>query len=101
GSPCFSPPASPAVTALRKEADERIIIFSASTTRKKTRPPRKRRGQTQGGMASLSNQSCSGGAEVKRSCRIMTAPMPSGRYLLPRCALKDSDESSRYRLFKR
>ena len=55
-------PASTAVTALRKEADERIIIFSASTTRKKTRPPRKRRGQTQSGIASLSNKTCSGGA---------------------------------------
>src|SRR4030095_9637383 len=55
-------PASTAVTPLRKEADERIIIFSASTTRKKTRPPRKRRGQTQSGMASLSNKICSGGA---------------------------------------
>ena len=55
-------PASTAVTALRKEADERIIIFSASTTRKKIRPPRKRRGQTQSGMASLSNKTCSGGA---------------------------------------
>ena len=55
-------PASTAVTALRKEADERIIIFSASTTRKKIRPPRKRRGQTQSGIASLSNKTCSGGA---------------------------------------
>src|SRR5262249_22306819 len=32
-------PASTAVTALRNEADERMIIFSASTMRKNTNPP--------------------------------------------------------------
>ena len=34
-------PASTAVTALRKEPDERMMSFSASTTRKNTRPPAK------------------------------------------------------------
>src|SRR5215467_12884486 len=53
-------PASTAVTALRRDADERMIIFSSSTTRKNARPPRKSRGQTQSGIASLSNSACSG-----------------------------------------
>ena len=44
-------PASTAVTALRKDADERIIIFSSSTTRKNTSPPTKSHGQTLSGIA--------------------------------------------------
>src|SRR5262245_8359665 len=55
-------PASTAVTALLNEADERMIIFSASTMRKNTNPARKSHGQTQSGIASLSNSACSGGA---------------------------------------
>ena len=55
-------PASTAVTASRKEPDERMISFSASTTRKNTRPAMKSHGQTQSGMASVSNRRCSGGA---------------------------------------
>src|SRR5262249_494851 len=60
--PLLHAPASTAVTALLKEADERMIIFSASTMRKNTNPARKSHGQTQSGIASLSNRACSGGA---------------------------------------
>ena len=40
----------------------RMIAFSASTTRKKIRPPRNNHGQTPSGIASVSNTDCSGGA---------------------------------------
>src|SRR5215470_5438521 len=43
-------------------ADERMIIFSTPPTRKNPNPPRKSNGQTQSGIASLSNRTCSGGA---------------------------------------
>src|SRR5262249_22676882 len=55
-------PASAAVTAPRREALERMINFSSSTTRKNTNPPRNSHGQTYSGTASLSNRRCSGGA---------------------------------------
>jgi hypothetical protein len=48
--------ASTAVTVLRKEPDEWMISFSASTTRKNTNPARKSQGQTQSGIASLPNR---------------------------------------------
>ena len=51
-------PASSAVTALRKEPDERMNGFSASTTRKNTRPAMISHGQTQSGAASLSSSRC-------------------------------------------
>src|SRR5262249_61868857 len=55
-------PASTAVTILRREPVERMMSFSTSTTRKKIRPPTRSHGQTQKGIASLSNKRCSGGA---------------------------------------
>ena len=55
-------PDSTAVTAPRKEPDERMMSFSTSTTRKNTSPPTKSHGHTQRGLASLSNTRCSGGA---------------------------------------
>src|SRR6476646_10091528 len=70
----------------------RMISFSVSTTRKNTRPPSKSQGQTQSGTASVSKRTCIGGAYVNKSCRMMTAPMPIGRYLFPRCAFRESDE---------
>ena len=48
-------PASAATTTFRKEADERMKSFSASTTRKNSKPPNKSKGHTQSGMASLPN----------------------------------------------
>ena len=54
-------PASAAITALRKEPDERMTSFSAST-RRNTSPPRKSHGQTRSGIASWSNRRCKGGA---------------------------------------
>src|SRR5262249_36202324 len=59
---CFHVPASTAVTALRKEPDERMTSFSTSTTRKNASPPAKSQGQTQSGIASFSNSRCRGGA---------------------------------------
>jgi hypothetical protein len=35
------------------------------------------------------------GAYVKRICNTTIAPMPRGKFRLPRCALTDSEESSR------
>jgi hypothetical protein len=40
----------------------RMISFSASTTRKNTKPPSSSQGQTRSGMASVSNSAWSGGA---------------------------------------
>jgi len=47
---------------LRNRTAVRMISFSASTIRKNTKPPRKSRGQTQSGTASVSKRCWSGGA---------------------------------------
>ena len=54
-------PASTAVTAVRKASDERMINFSASTTRKKISPPASSQGQTHSGTASVPNIAWNGG----------------------------------------
>jgi hypothetical protein len=51
-----------------RERMARMIAFSASTTRKKIKPPRNSRGQTRNGIASVSNTRCNGAAYVYRSC---------------------------------
>src|SRR5262249_12408918 len=78
----------------RLEPNVRTISFSPSTVRKNTKLPRTSQGQTQSGRASVSNGTCSGRAYVNADCSTTTAPMPSGRYGLPRCAPSDRDESS-------
>src|SRR6478752_6963595 len=86
----FSVPASTAVMALRSESDERMTNFSVSTTRKKTSPPASSQGQMRSGMASLPNTAWNGVVYVNSNCRMTTARRPSGRYLLPLCALSES-----------
>ena len=55
-------PASTAVTVFRSVSDERMTSFSASTTRKNSRPPARSQGQTESRMASLPNKTWNGGA---------------------------------------
>jgi len=56
------PPACSSLTVLRRGPKERMMSFSASTTRKNTKPPSTSQGQTHNGMASTSNRNCNGGA---------------------------------------